>query len=34
MAMAIGGGRQLSGQLTPFQILFFRSIVGLLIICL
>jgi len=31
MAMAIGG-RQLSGQLTTFQILFFRSFVGLLII--
>jgi drug/metabolite transporter (DMT)-like permease len=31
MAMAIGG-RQLSGGLTTFQILFFRSIVGLLII--
>ena len=31
MAMAIGG-RQLSGSLTTFQILFFRSIVGLLII--
>jgi drug/metabolite transporter (DMT)-like permease len=31
MAMAIGG-RQLSGQLTTFQILFFRSIIGLLII--
>ena len=31
MAMAIGG-RQLSGDLTTFQILFFRSIVGLLII--
>jgi drug/metabolite transporter (DMT)-like permease len=31
MAMAIGG-RQLSGQLTTFQILFFRSIVGLVII--
>jgi drug/metabolite transporter (DMT)-like permease len=30
-AMAIGG-RQLSGGLTTFQILFFRSIVGLLII--
>jgi len=31
MAMAIGG-RQLSGQLTTFQILFFRSIIGLLIV--
>ena len=31
MAMAIGG-RQLSGELTTFQILFFRSIIGLLII--
>jgi len=31
MAMAIGG-RQLSGQLTTFQILFFRSIIGLAII--
>ena len=31
MAMAIGG-RQLSGQLTTFQILFFRSIIGLVII--
>ncbi|MEJ2167266.1 MAG: DMT family transporter [Desulfobacterales bacterium] len=31
MAMAIGG-RQLSGQLTTFQILFFRSMIGLLII--
>ena len=30
-AMAIGG-RQLSGQLSTFQILFFRSIIGLLII--
>ncbi len=32
MAMAIGG-RQLSGQLTTFQILFFRSLIGLVIIC-
>ena len=31
MAMAIGG-RQLSGHLTTFQILFFRSLIGLLII--
>jgi len=31
MAMAIAG-RQLSGQLTTFQILFFRSAIGLLII--
>jgi len=31
MLMAIGG-RQLSGRLTTFQILFFRSIIGLLII--
>ena len=31
MAMAIGG-RELSGQLTTFQILFFRSLIGLLII--
>jgi drug/metabolite transporter (DMT)-like permease len=31
LAMAIGG-RQLSGQLTTFQILFFRSAIGLLII--
>jgi len=31
MAMAIGG-RQLSGQLTTFQILFFRSLIGLVII--
>jgi drug/metabolite transporter (DMT)-like permease len=32
MAMAIGG-RQLSKELTTFQILFFRSIIGLLIVC-
>ena len=31
MAMAIGG-RQLTGQLTTFQILFFRSLIGLFII--
>ena len=31
MAMAIGG-RELSGQLTTFQILFFRSLIGLLIV--
>ena len=31
MGMAIGG-RQLAGQLTTFQILFFRSMIGLLII--
>jgi drug/metabolite transporter (DMT)-like permease len=31
MAMAIGG-RELSGRLSTFQILFFRSIVGLLIV--
>ncbi len=31
MAMAVGG-RELSGQLTTFQILFFRSVIGLLII--
>jgi drug/metabolite transporter (DMT)-like permease len=31
MAMAIGG-RQLSGQLTTFQILFYRSLIGLVII--
>jgi drug/metabolite transporter (DMT)-like permease len=31
MLMAIGG-RQLSGKLTTFQILFFRSIIGLLIV--
>jgi len=31
MLMAIGG-RQLSGQLSTFQILFFRSIIGLLIV--
>ena len=31
MLMAIGG-RQLSGQLTTFQILFFRSMIGLLIV--
>jgi drug/metabolite transporter (DMT)-like permease len=32
MAMAIGG-RQLSAQLSTFQILFFRSVVGFLIVC-
>ena len=32
MAMAVGG-RELSGQLSTFQILFFRSLIGLLIIC-
>ena len=31
MGMAIGG-RQLAGQLTTFQILFFRSLIGLFII--
>ena len=31
MAMALGG-RELSGQLSTFQILFFRSLIGLLII--
>ena len=31
MAMAVGG-RELSGQLTTFQILFFRSVIGLLIV--
>ena len=32
MAMAVGG-RELSAQLSTFQILFFRSLVGLFIIC-
>jgi drug/metabolite transporter (DMT)-like permease len=31
MLLAVGG-RQLSGQLTTFQILFFRSVIGLLIV--
>jgi uncharacterized membrane protein len=32
MAMAIGG-RELSDQLSTFQILFFRSVIGLMIVC-
>ena len=32
MAMAIGG-RELSDELSTFQILFFRSVIGLLVIC-
>ena len=32
MAMAIGG-RELSAQLSTFQILFFRSVIGFLVVC-